>query len=181
MNTDLPLEQHKKVLEEQSYLLDVFWKVILLDFDAFNDNIKGLFKVDGYSDWNDARKKHALMFRIKAIMESFYNTFKVLYDSFDVALENLRKAKRYHHKFDDASSRRGLEAATMHPVEITETANKCLSQFVVLCDNLKEIGKYMSDTNNFYKDNLRLVMELYSNTKDGLRQWGEVFKNMYKR
>jgi len=181
MNIDKPLEETRVVLDDGLYLLEVFWKISLLDYDSFGPKLKALLKTEVFEAWNDARKRYAVLHKIKATTNAFNSVFEVLNESYDQALTNYRKAKRNYHRYKDASSQRGLEAATMHDVQIAEIANVCLGQFVMLCDNLKDISIYVDDTNKFYKENLKLATELYANVKLGLKEWGKIFKDMYKK
>jgi len=180
MNVDKPLAGLSVALDNKTYLLEVFWKIVLLEYNAFSPKLKKLLSDKEFTNWNDARKKYALVYKIKHATLAFNGVFKVLTESFDQGLVNYRKAKRSNHRYKDVSAQRGLDAATMHEVEISVVANKCLGQFIKISDNLKDMDKYMKDTNKFYKENLKLATELYTNLQTGLREWGSIFKRMYK-
>ena len=180
MNIDDPLAATKLYLDKKEYLLDVFWKHVLLTYDEFSSKLKGILHVDGFDAWDDARKRYAVLYEIKQSALAFSGVFKVLVESYDQALVNYRKAKRAYHRYEDESAKRGLDAATLYSVEISELANKTLGEFILICDNFKKADSYIKNSNEFYKENLKLATELYTNLQAGLREWGSIFKRMYK-
>lgn len=166
-------------LDEKQYMLDHFWKFALLRLEDFPVNVVDLLNTPEYENWKEARKKYVVIYKISLILSNVKSVFESLVNAYNQSMANLRQAKRNYKRYDDQSSKIGLERCLLHPVEIDEKATWTLNKFNKLCRSLDHIDAYIKDTNLFYDKNVESVESLYRELNTGLRSWSQIFVDMF--
>lgn len=172
-------KKHEDYLNDKQYMLNHFWKFIVLRLEDFPVNIIDLLNTPAYVDWEDTRGKYAVIRKINLVLSNVKSVFKSLVDAYNQSMVNLRQAKRNYKRYDDPSAKSGLDACLLYPVEIGKQAKWVLNRFNKLCRSLDHIDAYIKDTSLFYDKNVQPVEELYRELNAGLRAWSQIFVSMF--
>jgi len=173
------IAMYEERLNDKQYLLGHFWDFIILRLNYFPSNIINLLYTPGHTDWEEARKKYAVVRKIVLVLSNVQSVFQSLVNAYDRSMTNLRQAKRNYKRYGDESSRVGLEKCLLYPVEIDEKATWILNRFNKLCRSLNNMSTYIKDTDLFFEKNVSDVEDLYQELNLGLRIWSQIFIDMF--
>lgn len=179
MVKEIKIYEHR--LDEKQFILKHFWKFAMLRLEDFPADVTDLLNVLERVTWEDARKKYAVIYKTNLVFSNVQSVFKSLVEAYNRAMTNLRQAKRNYKRYDDQSSKIGLEKCLLHPVEINRKATWTLNSFNKLCRLLDDVDVYIKDTDLFYDKNMQQVEELYRELNIGLRTWSQIFIDMFHR
>lgn len=175
------IAMYEERLNDKQYLLGHFWDFIILRLSYFPNSVTDQLNTPVQNDWEEARKRYALVRKINLILSNIQSVFQSLVKAYDQSMTNLRQAKRNYKRYADASSRVGLEKCMLYPVEINDKATWILNRFNKLCRSLNSINAYVKDTDLFYTKNVDDVEALYRELNLGLRIWSQLFIDMFRK